>query len=31
MKRSSDAINRSRDLTMEMDGYYEEKIEVMKK
>lgn len=26
MKKSADAINRSRDLTMEMDGYYEEKI-----
>jgi hypothetical protein len=31
MKKSSDAINRSRDLTMEMDGYYEEKIDIMKR
>lgn len=31
MKKSSDAINRSRDLTLEMDGFHEEKMEVMKK
>ena len=31
MKRSADAINRSRDLSMDMDGYYEEKMDVMKR
>lgn len=31
MKRSADAINRSRDLSMDMDGYYEQKIDIMKR
>jgi hypothetical protein len=31
MRRSADAINRSRDLTLDMDGYYEEKIELMRR
>lgn len=31
MRRSTDALNRSRDLSMDMEGYYEEKIQILKR
>ena len=31
MRRSSDALNRSRDLSMDMEGYYEEQVILLKR